>query len=58
MLSLGVVLTGGTEGTIAGGMGDGTNFPSASLMAVKQQIMLYYFVVPLDWDLVILTVMM
>ena len=30
MLSLGVVLTGGSEGTIAGGMGDGTNFPSAS----------------------------
>ena len=30
MSSLGVVLTGGTEGTIAGGMGDGTNFPSAA----------------------------
>ena len=30
MYSLGVALTGGTEGTIAGGMGDGTNFPSAS----------------------------
>ena len=30
MLSLGVKLTGGTEGTIAGGMGDGTNLPSAS----------------------------
>ena len=27
---LGVVLTGGTEGTIAGGMGDGTNVPSAN----------------------------
>ena len=30
MLSLGVKLTGGTEGTIAGDMGDGTNLPSAS----------------------------
>ena len=30
MLSLGVKLTGGTEGTIAGGMGDGSNFPSSS----------------------------
>ena len=30
MSSLGVKLTGGTEGTIAGGMGDGTNFPSAN----------------------------
>ena len=30
MLSLGVNLTGGTEGIIAGGMGDGTNLPSAS----------------------------
>ena len=30
MLSLGVVLIGGTEGTIAGGMGDGTNLPRAS----------------------------
>ena len=30
MSPLGVKLTGGTEGTIAGGMGDGTNFPSAS----------------------------
>ena len=28
--SLGVALTGGTEGTIAGGMGDGTNFPRAT----------------------------
>ena len=28
MLSLGVTLIGGTEGTIAGGMGDGSNFPS------------------------------
>ena len=27
---LGVVLTGGTEGTIAGGMGDGTNIPRAN----------------------------
>ena len=30
MSSLGVALTGGTEGTIAGGMGDGTNFPRAA----------------------------
>ena len=30
MLSLGVKLTGGTEGAIAGGMGDGTNFPSVN----------------------------
>ena len=30
MLSLGVKLIGGTEGTIAGGMGDGSNFPSAA----------------------------
>ena len=30
VLSLGVKLTGGTEGTIAGGMGDGTNLLSAS----------------------------
>ena len=30
MSSLGVALTGGTEGTIAGGMGDGTNTPSAA----------------------------
>ena len=30
MSSLGVALTGGTEGNIAGGMGDGTNFPSAA----------------------------
>ena len=30
MLSLGVALTGGTEGTIAGGMGDGSNVPRAS----------------------------
>ena len=30
MLSLGVKLIGGTEGTIAGGMGDGSNFPSSS----------------------------
>ena len=29
MLSLGVKLIGGTEGTIAGGMGDGSTFPSA-----------------------------
>ena len=29
-MSLGVKLTGGTEGTIAGGMGDGSNFPSSS----------------------------
>ena len=29
MLSLGIVLTGGTEGTIAGGMGDGSNVPRA-----------------------------
>ena len=28
--SLGVALTGGTEGAIAGGMGDGSNFPSAA----------------------------
>ena len=28
--TLGVKLTGGTEGTIAGGMGDGSNFPSAA----------------------------
>ena len=27
--SLGVALTGGTEGTIAGGMGDGSNLPRA-----------------------------
>ena len=30
MSSIGVALTGGTEGTIAGGMGDGSNFPSAA----------------------------
>ena len=30
MLSLGVTLIGGTEGTIAGGMGDGSNFPRAA----------------------------
>ena len=30
MLPLGVKLIGGTEGTIAGGMGDGSNFPSAA----------------------------
>ena len=30
MSSLGVVLTGGTEGTIAGGMGDGSNLPYAA----------------------------
>ena len=30
MSSLGVAITGGTEGTIAGVMGDGTNFPSAA----------------------------
>ena len=30
MLSLGVKLIGGTEGTIAGGMGDGSNFPSTA----------------------------
>ena len=30
LLSLGVALSGGTEGTIAGGMGDGTNLPRAS----------------------------
>ena len=30
MLSLGVALTGSTEGTIAGGMGDGSNFPRTS----------------------------
>ena len=29
-LSLGVALIGGTEGTIAGGMGDGTNLPSSA----------------------------
>ena len=30
MLPLGVVLIGGPEGTIAGGMGDGTNLPRTS----------------------------
>ena len=30
MLSLGVKLIRGTEGTIAGGMGDGSNFPSSN----------------------------
>ena len=30
LLPLGVALTGGTEGTIAGGMGDGSNFPRAA----------------------------
>ena len=29
-LFIGVALTGGTEGTIAGGMGDGSNFPRAA----------------------------
>ena len=41
--SLGVALTGGTEGTIAGGMGDGSNFPSAANVLGSREIVFTNF---------------